>query len=188
MNPSPTSAAKPPSRNFQNFQNSKSFPGGTSTAARRARPRAAPRIACSNPWPSIPTPPRRTARSSCARCSCPTRRPRTRPTPAPRFPMTPAPGSVSSRNIFSTRTARRSASRPVAAFPRRRVNTTPPSATGTSAASPARLWTRTSTSASTPASTTKASIPKSPRASGNSRSSAKAPRTPPTRCGSPATS
>ena len=88
--------------------------------------------------------------------------------------MIPAPGSASSRNIFSTRMAPRSASRPGAAFPLRKVNTTPPSATRTSAASPARLWTRTSTSASTPASTTKASIPKSPRASGNSRSSAKA--------------
>ena len=117
---------------------------------------------------------------------CPTRRPRIRATPARRFPMIPAHGSVSSRNIFSTRTARRSASRPVAVFPRRRVNITPPSATRTSAASPAKLWTRTSSSASTPASTTKASIPKSPRASGNSRFSAKARRTPPTRCGSPA--
>ena len=75
-----------------------------------------------------------------------------------------------------------------AAFPRRRANTTPASATRTSATSPAKSWTRTSTSASTPASTTKASTPKWPRASGNSRSSAKAPRTPPTRCGSPVTS
>ena len=40
--------------------------------------------------------------------------------------------------------------------------------------------TRTSTSASTPASTTKASTPKWRRASGSSRSSARAPRTPPT--------
>ena len=36
------------------------------------------------------------------------------------------------------------------------------------------------------ASTTKASTPKSPRASGNSRSSARAPRRPPTKCGWPA--
>jgi glutamine synthetase len=41
---------------------------------------------------------------------------------------------------------------------------------------------------STPASTTRASTPKWPRASGNSRSSARAPRRPPTKCGSPATS
>ncbi len=108
----------------------------------------------------------------------------------PRRPssMIPAPGSASSRNISSTRTACRSASRPVAASRRRRANTTPASATRTSATSPARSSTRTSTSASMPASTTKASTPKWRRASGNSRSSARAPRTPPTRCGSPATS
>ena len=70
----------------------------------------------------------------------------------------------------------------------RRANTTPASATRTSARSPARSWRSISTSASTPASTTKASTPKWPRASGNSRSSAKAPRRPPTRCGWPATS
>ena len=74
-----------------------------------------------------------------------------------------------------------------AAFRRRRVHTTPASATRTSATSPARSSTSTSTSASRPASTTKASTPKWPRASGNSRSSAKAPRAPPTRCGWPAT-
>ena len=45
------------------------------------------------------------------------------------------------------------------------------------AASPVKSWIRTSTCASTPGSTTKASTPKSPRASGNSKSSAKAPRT-----------
>ena len=44
-----------------------------------------------------------------------------------------------------------------------------------------------STSASPPASTTKASMPKWRRASGNSRFSARAPRTPLTKCGSPAT-
>ncbi len=43
-----------------------------------------------------------------------------------------------------------------------------------------------STCASPPASTMKASTPKWPRASGNSRSSARAPRRPPTRCGWPA--
>ena len=84
--------------------------------------------------------------------------------------------------------------RPSARLPRRRLprlpraRTTPASATRTSATSPARSSRSTSTSASTPASTTKASTPKWPRASGNSRSSAKAPRTPPTKCGSPATS
>ncbi len=39
--------------------------------------------------------------------------------------MIPARGSVSSRNIFSTRTARRSASRAAAVFRLRRANTTP---------------------------------------------------------------
>ena len=56
-----------------------------------------------------------------------------------------------------------------------------------SATSPARSSRSISTSASTPASTTKASTPKWPRASGNSRSSARAPRRPPTRSGWPAT-
>ena len=99
----------------------------------------------------------------------------------------PAPGSASSRNISSTRTAARSASRR-RAIPLRRGRTTPAWATRTWATSPARSSRSTSTSVSTPASTTKASTPKWPRASGNSRSSAKAPRRPPTRCGSPATS
>ena len=79
-------------------------------------------------------------------------------------------------------------------FPDGRLSQRPPgqvlhaaSATDTWATSPARSSTSISTSASTPASTTKASTPKWPRASGNSRSSAKAPRRPPTKCGSPAT-
>ena len=80
------------------------------------------------------------------------------------------------------------ASPPAAASRRRRASTTPASATRTSARSRARSSIRTSTSASRPASTTKASTPKWPRASGNSRSSARARRAPPTRCGSPATS
>ena len=70
---------------------------------------------------------------------------------------------------------------------RRRARTTPASATRTSATSPARSSRSISTSASPPASTTKASTPKWRRASGNSRSSARAPRRPPTRCGWPAT-
>ena len=74
------------------------------------------------------------------------------------------------------------------AIPRRRAPTTPASATRTSATSPARSSRSISTSASPPASTTKASTPRWPRASGNSRSSARAPRRPPTRCGWPATS
>ena len=53
----------------------------------------------------------------------------------------------------------------------------------TSATSPARSSKSISTSASPPASTTKASTPKWRRASGNSRSSARAPRRPPTKCG-----
>ena len=74
------------------------------------------------------------------------------------------------------------------AIPRRRARTTPAWATRTWATSPVRSSTSTSISVSTPASTTKASTPKWPRASGNSRSSARAPRRPPTKCGSPATS
>ena len=120
--------------------------------------------------------------------ACPTARPRIRPMPAPPSWMIRTPGSASSRNTSSTRTARRSASRRAAVSRLRKANTTPASATRTWAISPARSWTRTSTSASTPASTTKASTPKWPRASGNSKSSAKAPRPPPTRCGWPATS
>ena len=74
------------------------------------------------------------------------------------------------------------------AIPPRRAPTTPASATRTSATSPARSSRSISISASPPASTTKASTPKWPRASGNSRSSARAPRRPPTKCGWPATS
>ena len=55
-----------------------------------------------------------------------------------------------------------------------------------SARSPARSSRSISTSASPPASTTKASTPKWRRASGNSRSSARAPKKPPTKCGWPA--
>ena len=62
------------------------------------------------------------------------------------------------------------------AIRRRRARTTPASATRTSATSPARSSRSISTSASPPASTTKASTPKWRRASGNSRSSARAPR------------
>ena len=50
------------------------------------------------------------------------------------------PGSASSRNTSSTRTACRSASRPAAASRLRRASTTPASATRTSATSPARSW------------------------------------------------
>jgi glutamine synthetase len=53
-------------------------------------------------------------------------------TSAPPFSTTRAPGSASSRNISSTRTAARSAS-PPPAIPRRRVRITPASATRTSA-------------------------------------------------------
>ena len=73
------------------------------------------------------------------------------------------------------------------AIRRRRAPTTPASATRRSATSRARSSRSISTSASTPASTTRASTPRWRRASGNSRSSARAPGAPPTRCGWPAT-
>ena len=57
----------------------------------------------------------------------------------------------------------------------RRARTTPASATRMSATLPARWWTSISTSAWLPASTMRASTPKSPRASGNSRFSARVP-------------
>ena len=72
---------------------------------------------------------------------------------------------------------------PTTAIRRRRARTTPASATRTSATSRARSSKSISTSASPPASTTKASTPKWRRASGNSRSSARAPRRPLTKCG-----
>ena len=75
---------------------------------------------------------------------------------------------------------------PTPVIRRRRAHTTPASATRMSAASPARWSKSISISASPPASTTKASMPKWRRASGNSRFSARAPRRPPTRCGWPA--
>ncbi len=72
------------------------------------------------------------------------------------------------------------------AIRRRRARITPASAIRTSVRSRARSSRSISTSASLPASTTKASTPKSPRVSGNSRFSARAPGRPPTKCGSPA--
>ena len=75
---------------------------------------------------------------------------------------------------------------PTPAIRRRRVRITPASAIRTSVRSPARSSRSISTSASPPASTTKASTPKWRRASGNSRSSARAPKKPPTKCGWPA--
>ena len=74
---------------------------------------------------------------------------------------------------------------PRAASRRRKVSTTQESATRTSVTSRARSWIATSTSASRPASTTRASTPKWPRASGSSRSSARARSGPRTRSGSP---
>lgn len=76
---------------------------------------------------------------------------------------------------------------PRPAIRRRKVRTTPASAIRTSATSPARSSKSISTSAWLPASTMKASTRKSQRASGNSRSSARAPRRPLTKCGWPAT-
>ena len=70
---------------------------------------------------------------------------------------------------------------------RRRASTTRASASRTSATSRARSSRRTSTSASRRASTSRASTPRWPRASGSSRSSARARSGPPTRCGSRAT-
>lgn len=77
---------------------------------------------------------------------------------------------------------------PEQGYPLRRAHTTPASAIRTSATLPAKSSKSISTSASLPASITKASMPKWPRASGNSRFSAKAPRKPPTRSGWHATS
>ena len=107
---------------------------------------------------------------------------RMRRTSAPPSSTIPAPGSASSRNISSTRTADRSASRR-AAIRRRKARTTPASATRMSATSPARWSMSISISASPPASTTKASMPKWPKANGSSRFSARAQKLPPTRCG-----
>lgn len=69
-----------------------------------------------------------------------------------------------------------------------RANITPASATRPSVTSLARSSKSTSNCASMRASTTRASMPKSPRDSGNSKSSARVPRRPPTRYGSLATS
>ena len=88
----------------------------------------------------------------------------------------------SSRNTSSIRTAARSAFRP-AAIRRDRVRTTPGSATRMSATSPAKWSTSISICVLPPESTTKASTPKSQRASGNSRFLARARRKPPTKCG-----
>ena len=141
---------------------------------RPARPRATLRIACSNRSRSIPT-----ARTNGAIVMCEVMLPDGSPHPRnARATILDDPGAWFGfeQEYFFYKDGR-----PLG-FPRgrlsrrRRANTTPASATRTSATSPARSWTRISTSASTPASTTKASMPKWPRASGNSRSSAKAPR------------
>src|ERR1700736_5255463 len=75
---------------------------------------------------------------------------------------------------------------PPPAIPRRRARITPASATRMSVRARARSSTSISISASPPASTTKASTPKWPRASGNSRFSARDPSALPTKCGWPA--
>ena len=93
-----------------------------------------------------------------------------------------AHGSASSRNISCTRTVGRSAFRRPD-IRRRKVPIIPASATATSVRSPVRSSRSISTSVSSPASTTKASTPKWPRASGNSRFSARAPKRLPMKCG-----
>ena len=90
------------------------------------------------------------------------------------------------QEYFFYKDGRRSASRKPA-FRRRRAPIIPASAIKTSATSPARSSKNTSISALLPASTMKASMPKWRRANGNSRFSAKAPKRPRTKCGSPAT-
>ena len=72
---------------------------------------------------------------------------------------------------------------PTAGYPAPQGPYTPASATAMSARSRARSSRSISTSACMPASTTRASTPKWRKASGNSRSSARAPKRPPTRCG-----
>ena len=114
---------------------------------------------------------------------------RTRATAARRSRTTRTRGSASSRSTSSTGTALRSASRPAAGFP-------PPQGeyyTGVGYKNVGEHRARDRRRAPRPlprrpASTTRASTPRSRRASGSSRSSARARSRPPTRCGSPATS
>ena len=101
---------------------------------------------------------------------------RIRPIPAPPFRTTPGTWFGFEQEYFLYEDGRPLGFPAERLSRARRVRTTPASATRTSAASPARSSRSTSTSASTPASTSKASTPKWPRASGNSRSSARAPR------------
>ena len=159
---------------------------GASTAARRARPKAATRTACCKPVALFPDPAQderhaRDVRGAPARRdAAPEQQPRDDPGRSRhlvrlRAGVLPLPGRRPAR-LPARRASRR-----------RRASTTRASATRTSATSPARSSTPTSTSASRPASTTRASTPRSPRASGSSRSSARARSGPPTRSGSPAT-
>ena len=72
---------------------------------------------------------------------------------------------------------------PRKAIPVRRAPTTAAWATSTWAASHGRSWKSTSSSALQPASTTRGSMPKWPRASGSSRSSPRVRTRPPMTCG-----
>ncbi|MEJ0089096.1 MAG: hypothetical protein WDM80_05010 [Limisphaerales bacterium] len=54
-------------KEFKTFPKLAELPMWGLTAVLPARPKAAPRIACSSPWLSILTPPAKTACSSCAK-------------------------------------------------------------------------------------------------------------------------
>ena len=140
-----------------------------------------------HPGRRLPRPgPRRTARSSCARCCCPDGTPHPSNSRAT-IPDDPDTWFGFEQEYFLYEDGAPLGFPPRAASRRRRASTTRASATRTSARSRARSSRSISTSASRPASTTRASTPRSPRASGSSRSSARARGGPPTRCGSRAT-
>ena len=117
-------------KEFDSFPKLEELPCGALTAVRPGRPKGTVPTACSNPWPSYPDPTKKNGVLVMCEVMLPDGKPASdqRPRHHPRRSRTP--GSASSRNIFSTRTAPRSAS-PNGGFPPRRANITPASATTT---------------------------------------------------------
>ena len=157
MNRLPISTAKPRFSILKVLRSLRSFPGGTSTAVRPARPKEKPAIASSSRLRFIPIPPARTPCWSCAKSMC--GRSKTPHLSNARATILDDPGAwfgYEQGNISFGKTAYHSASRPTA-IPIHRANTTPALVTGTLAVWPASWSRNTLTSAWIAGSTMKAS-------------------------------
>ena len=177
IHPAPTCAARPKSRNIDSFPKLEELPlwGFDGSSTKQAEGNSSDCML----KPVARVPGRQRARTACW-CMCEVMM----PDGARRIPRTSAATILDDPGAwfgFEQEYFLYKDGRPLG-FPGRRVSRarrariTPASATRTSARSRARSSSSTSTSASTPASITKASMPRWPRASGSSRSSARARR------------